>query len=86
MGIHMKTTVELPDALFVAAKKRAAEERTTLRTIFERALRHELSGKRTPAARPGYKKIRWVTYPGGLPEGLDMSDRVAMHEWLSKNR
>ena len=42
MGTHMKTTVDLPDALVIAAKKRAAEERTTLRKILESGLRREL--------------------------------------------
>ena len=82
----MKTTVELPDALFVAAKKRAAEERTTLRTILARALRHELIGRRRPSGRPKLRPIRWVTVSGGLPDGLDVSDRAAMHEWLRRNR
>ncbi len=82
----MKTTVELSDALFIAAKKRAAEERTSLRTVMERALRHELAGKRTLAARPRTKRIRWVTVPGGQIEGLDLSDRAAMHDWIARSR
>ena len=34
----MKTTIDLPDDLLVAAKKMAAENRLTLREIFERGL------------------------------------------------
>ena len=45
----MKTTFDLPDDLFVAAKQRAAEERTTLRAIVERGLRAQLTGRRTPS-------------------------------------
>ena len=81
MGFHMKTTIDLPDDLLIAAKKRAAETRTTLRAIFERGLRRELQHSR--GARPGRRRpIRWVTAKGGLPPGLDVADREKMHEWL----
>jgi hypothetical protein len=38
----MKTTIEIPDELFAAAKKRAAELRQPLRALIERSLRAEL--------------------------------------------
>ena len=68
-GSHMKTTVDLPDNLLIAAKTRAAETRTTLRAILERGLR---------------RAIRWVTAKGGLPPGLNVANRAEMHEWLSR--
>jgi hypothetical protein len=81
----VKTTVELSDDLFIAAKKRAAELRCSLRALIERGLRHELEGKRSVrATRP--RRIRWVTVRGGLPRGLDVRDRTAMHEWLRAHR
>ena len=82
----MKTTIELPDDLFVAAKHRAAEDRTTLRAIIERGLRAQL--KRTAAGRRGAapSPIRWVTVDGGLPVGLDLRNRAAMHDWLRSGR
>ena len=78
----MKTTIELPDDLFVAAKRRAAEDRTTLRAIIERGVRAQL--RRPQADRTGALKptIKWVTVDGGLPPGVDVSDRAAMHDWL----
>jgi hypothetical protein len=79
----MKTTVDLPDELLVAAKKRAAEARTTVRAILERGLRHELSEARR---RPRTSRIAWVTAPGGLPPGIDVADRAATNEALSKQR
>lgn len=81
----MKTTIDLPDNLLVAAKKRAAESRSTLRELFERGLRRELAepAKRSPRKGPA---IRWVTAPGGLPPGLDVDDRAAMHDWLRRER
>lgn len=78
----MKTTVDLPDDLLIRAKKRAAETRTPLRVLIERGLRRELSSTAT-GGRPGSaRKIRWVTAPGGLPPGLDVSDRSALHGWI----
>jgi len=85
MGCCMKTTVELPDALLIAAKKRAAEDRTTLRELLERGLRRELKERRHPAAGGAGRRIRWVTVEGGLPEGLDISDRARMHDWLREH-
>lgn len=38
----MKTTIELPDELLISAKQRAAQQRTTLKNLIERALRREL--------------------------------------------
>lgn len=40
----MKTTVEIDDPLFIAAKKRAAELRVPMRVLIERGLRQQLSG------------------------------------------
>lgn len=77
----MKTTIELPDDLFIAAKKRAAESRTTLRTLVDRDLRRELRGG--PAAR---SNIRWVTVDGGLPPGVEPGDRAPMSDWIRRNR
>ena len=82
---RMKTTVEIPDDLFIAAKKRAAELRQPLRALIERGLRAELaqSASRRRAKVPA---IRWITVAGGLPPGVDVSDRAAMHEWLRHQR
>jgi hypothetical protein len=80
----MKTTIELPDDLFVAAKRRAAEERSTLRAIVERGVRAQL--RRPPARQRSPASIRWVIADGGLPPSLDLSDRGAMHDWLRSSR
>jgi hypothetical protein len=79
----MKTTIDLPDELLIAAKKKAAEDRLTLREIFERGLRREL--QRPQPGRPNHRRrraIRWVTAKGGLPPGLDVSNREKMYDWL----
>ncbi len=86
MVFHMKTTVEIPDELFIAAKKRAAELRQPLRTLIERGLRAELARPGKAAAAARRTKLTWVTVDGGLPAGVDVGDRAAMHDWLSRHR
>ena len=80
----MKTTIELPDDLLLQAKRKALENRTTLRHIVERALRQELMGGKPATHRP--RRIRWITSPGGLPRGVDLSDRTEMWEWMERER
>jgi hypothetical protein len=43
MITHMKTTVEIPEDLFRAAKVTAAQRRITLKTLFTQALRKEIA-------------------------------------------
>lgn len=76
-----KTTIEIPDELFDAAKRHAAGRRTTLRTLVERGLRSELRRAGRPV-KPA--KIKWVTVDGGLPPGVDVSDRAAMIDGLRR--
>lgn len=81
----MKTTVDLPEELLVAAKKHAAETRSTLRALIERGLRKELSppARRAPTSWSG---IRWVTVDGGLPPDVELDDRASMSDWLRRQR
>ena len=78
----MKTTIELPDELFVAAKKRAAELRCSLKALIERGLRKELQRPRTGRRRR--RRIRWVTVRGGVPPGMDVADRESMYRWIGR--
>jgi hypothetical protein len=77
---RMKTTVELPDDLFIAAKQRAAELRQPLRALIERGLRAELGRSAVAAGGAKPVAIRWVTVPGGLPAGVDLSGRFGMRD------
>ena len=86
MVSHMKTTIELPDDLFIDAKKRAAELRQPLRALIERALRAELGRSGDVSRRPKAVRLKRVTVAGGLPEGIDPGDRAAMHERLARQR
>lgn len=81
----MKTTVDLPDHLLIAAKKRAAETRRSLRGLIEEGLRSVLSERKRGEQRRK-PRIRWVVARGGTPPDLDLGDREAMHEWLRARR
>lgn len=81
----MKTTIDLPDALLIEAKKHAAETRTTLRQLVARGLRRELAAGPEPA-EDADEEIRWVVVEGGLPPGVDPADRVKLHDWIRKAR
>jgi hypothetical protein len=78
----MKTTIELPDELFVAAKKRAAELRCSLKALIERGLRKERRRPRSGQRRR--RRIRWVTVRGGVPPGMDVADRESMYRWIGR--
>jgi hypothetical protein len=43
MATHMKTTVEISDALLDAARQVATREKTTVRSLIEEGLRHVVS-------------------------------------------
>lgn len=68
MGTHMKTTIDLTDALFKEAKRTAAERGITLRALVEEGLRHVIE-----QARP---KKRFVLRDGSFRgEGLQPGQR-----------
>ena len=81
----MKTSIDLPDDLFIAAKKKAAELRQPVRMLIESGLRSELRQKRSGKA-PARRRIRWITVEGGLPKDVDISSREEMHEWIRKQK
>jgi len=51
MGTHMKTTVEIADPLFEAAKREAERSGCTLRDLIELGLKHELE-RRAKETKP----------------------------------
>jgi len=75
MGTHMKTTVELSDALLAEARKIAAREGVTMRTLIEEGLRHALSQHK----RHRRFRLRKATFKG---RGLSAAARGAGWEQL----
>ena len=77
----MKTTVDLPDRLVIAAKQKAAAQRRPLRALVEEGLRWVVE---TPAAakRP-VRRVRWVVAEGGAP--AETASREAMYDWLERH-
>jgi hypothetical protein len=63
MVTHMKTTVEISDALLREAKRVAAREGTTVRTLIEQGLRHAVAQRKHGNAF----RLRKATFKG---EGL----------------
>jgi hypothetical protein len=79
----MKTTIDLPDELWLATKMKAAERRTSMRALVENALRREVQD----SARKR-KPIPWgkIAVPGTLPDGADISNREKLWEWIDRDR
>ena len=73
---HMKTTIEIPDALFEEAKSLAAKSRTTLKALVEAGLRDELR-RRSEKGKPYRLPDASVRGKGLRPEYPDLSwDRI----------
>jgi hypothetical protein len=68
MGSHMKTTIEIGDALLKDAKRVANRDGVTLRTLVESGLRQELEQRR----RPTEFRLRRVSFKG---KGLQAAAR-----------
>jgi len=75
MGRHMKTTVELSDALLAEARKIATREGVTVRTLIEQGLRHALNQRK----QRGRFHLRKATFNG---RGLSAGARDAGWEQL----
>ena len=71
MGTHMKTTIEISNAVLTAARAVAAREGTTVRALVEEGLRKVLVERRTKAEF----RLRKVTFAGNgmRPEIRDRS-------------
>jgi hypothetical protein len=78
MLICMRTTINLPDGLAEAAKRRAAEEGRTFTSILEEGLRAVLERRSEPQPPPELPAY-------GDPSGrfiVDLRDRAALWEAL----
>jgi hypothetical protein len=73
----MRTTLDLEDTLMRAAKRRAAEQGTTLTKVIEEALRRLFHPARRSTAR---FKLKLLTKKGRPIRGVDLADRDALYE------
>jgi len=78
----MRTTIELNDELLRRAKRRAADEGTTLREVIERALRAHLEPRRSR----GRYKLHWRTEKGRLQPGVRLDDRDSLFDIMDGRR
>jgi hypothetical protein len=79
----MRTTLDLADDLVRRAKRRAADESTTLTAVIEGALRQYLA-PRGPAGGPF--RLKLLTKRGRPVPGVDFADRDALYERLEGRR
>ena len=75
MGICMKTTVEIPDALLIEAKQLAASQHTTVRALIEQGLQRVLVERKGRAVH----RLRQASFAG---EGLQTDVREGAWERL----
>ena len=77
-----RSTIEVSDALLLAAKQAAAERKTTLRAVDELALRQHLDGQ-----APTRPRVRRHTFRGrGLRAGLSEGNWAAIRERAYERR
>lgn len=73
----MRTTLDLDEVLIRKAKRRAADEGTTLTAVIERALRQYLA----PSSGRGRAfRLRLLTKRGRTLPGVDLADRDSLYE------
>ena len=83
MGTHMKTTVEISDALLVQARKVADRRGVTLRTLIEEGLRVAV---RAGATRSTFR-LRDATFAGqGLDPAFEHADWQQVRDASYKGR
>lgn len=78
----MKTTLQFDDALIRLAKRRAADEGTTLTRIIEQALRRYL-GPQKPRQR---FRLNLLIKRGRPVPGIDLADRDELYERMEGRR
>ena len=81
--VCMPTTVDVDDKLLEAARRRAAEEGTTLTAFVEHALATALTSH--APGRDDYK-LHWKTHRGRLLPGVDIADRDSLFDAVDERR
>ena len=79
MLLHMRTTLNLPDELYRAARVRAAQDGRTVTSVMEQALRAFLD-EHAPEPKPYRVKPLKMGMPGELM--IDIDNNAAVREFL----
>ena len=82
MLLCMRTTIEINDQLFRAAKRQAADRGISLREVVDAALRQHLGKTRGTS---GFV-LQWATESGKLQPGVDLTDRDALFDLMDGRR
>ena len=83
MVAHMKTTIEIADALLEDAKRVAAQEGITLRALVEDGLRKTLAERER---RPPFKLKDGSVGGGGTQPGVDLSNWEHIRDLIYEGR
>lgn len=82
MLMHMRTTIDLSDALLTRAKRLARQRGTTVRALVEEGLRKVLDEQ-----QPGAYRMPDASFGrGGLVDGLDAGDWERIRELAYEGR
>jgi hypothetical protein len=79
----MKITIEIEDRLLERARRQAAADGTTLRTVVENALRAGLAARVAPKTRYRFQP---PTVRGSYPPNVDVADRDALYDVFDRRR
>lgn len=79
----MRTTLDVDEKLLEAAKRRAAEQGTTLTEFVEEALTAALG---TREREPQDYEFRWKVHRGRLLPGVDIADRAVLFDVMDGRR
>jgi hypothetical protein len=83
MYTHMKTTIDIADAVLNAAKATAAREGTTVRALVEEGLRKVLAERKTRSRF----RLELPTFRGqGLAPGIREGDWEALRDAIYEGR
>jgi hypothetical protein len=83
MLLCMRTTLNLDEQRYQAAKLRAATEGKTVTSIIQEALRAFLL---KPQKSAHTFRLRWITRRGKLLPGINPDDRDSLHEVMDGRR
>ena len=78
---HMRTTLNIDDALMSRIRQRASETGRTITEIVEEALRREVAGH--APRRTGFT-LKWSPVAGRALPGVDLGDRDSLYQEMER--